>query len=341
MKSSISKFTALLGISCLTIVLTIIVLIFLSERFTGAGNLSADSQTQSGGATTGNTPLTGTKVYVNALERVRNEYANVKTIEMEADAKIDIIKTRSIVSGTGRIRYAAKDNKYKYACTVSDNLVNEGLMRNIEVLFNGEKFYFYDSESKIVSYQAAEEVRLPAALPNPFFLPIEFLSNDDDNCEGCKMRLVDVSRPIRWAKRVSSISEISREFREGLAYAHIQMPGGDLNKIPYNYRVRLAGESAETMQPISLDRVKQDQIPLAEILLKDMRVTPGINVKIPYNVEVIARDETGRVTLKAVFIITKLKINQAFADTLLAANFADAQSYWNSDERKFDGGEQQ
>lgn len=334
MKKSMSKFTALLGASCLTIVLIVVVLIFLSERFTGAGNISTGSQTQ--GSVSSNAPSTDTKIYVNALERVRGEYANVKTIEMEADARIDIIKTDSIVSGTGRVEYVAKDNKYKYICSVSDNLVAEGLMRNIDVLFNGEKFYFYDRESKIVSYQAAEEVRLPAALPNPFFLPIEYLSNDDDNCEGCKMRLQDVNRPIRWAKRVSSISEISKETGNGFVYAHIQMPGGDLNKIPYNYRVRLVGESAETMQPVSLDRAKQDQIPLAEILLKDMRAVQGINVKIPYIVEVLARDETGRATLKATFTITKLKINQAFADSLLAANFAGAESYWNSDEKSFD-----
>lgn len=333
MKKSIVKFSVMLGASCLTVVLIVLTLIFLSERFTGAGGYLPDFALQNSSSS----PTTETKIYADALERVRGEYANVKTVEMEADAKIDIIKPDSTVSGTGRIEYAAKDNKYKYACAVSDNLVNEGLMRNIAVLFNGEKFYFYDGESKIVSYQATEEVRLPAALPNPFFLPIEFLSNDDDSCEGCKMRLHDVRMPTRWAKRVGSISEISKETGDGFVYGHIQMPGGDLNKIPYNYRVRLLGESPETMQPISLDRVKQDQIPLAEILLKDMRVTPGINVKIPYNVEVLARDETGRATVRAVFIITKLKINQTFADTLLAPNFADAQSYWNSDERKFDG----
>jgi hypothetical protein len=203
------------------------------------------------------------------------------------------------------------------------------------VFFNGEKYYFYDRESKIVSYQAAEEVRLPAALPNPFFLPVEYLSNDD-SCEGCKMRLPDVKRPVRWAKRVSSITEISKEINDAGIHSLVQMPGGDLNKIPYNYRVRLMGESAETMQPHSVARVKQDQIPLAEILLKDMRAVQGINIKIPYIVEVLARDETGRATLKATFTITKLKINQAFADSLLSANFAGAESYWNSDEKSFD-----
>jgi hypothetical protein len=330
MKRSVSKFSSLLALSCLTVVVIVITLIFLSERFTGAGNYSPDPQSPNSNSST------DTKIYVNALERVRGEYANVKTVEMEADARIEIIKTDAIVSGTGQISYVAKDNKYKYLCAVSDNLVDEGLMRNIDVLFNGNKFYFYDHESKIVSYQASEEVRLPAALPNPFFLPVEFLSNDDDNCEGCKIRLQDVKMPIRWAKRVSSISEISRESGNGLVYTHIQMPGGDLNKTPYNYRIRLVGESAETMQPTSLERVKPDGIPLAEILLKDMRAVQGINVKMPYIVEVVARDETGRATLKAVFTITKLKMNQTLEESLLSPNFAGAESYWNSDEKKFD-----
>lgn len=333
MKKFIPKFITLSGGVCLAVVVIVTALIFLSEKYTGAGNYSDYTSSESSNNRTANSE--NTEIYVSSLEKLRGEYANVKTVEMEANVAIEIIKSNSTVSGTGRVNYVAQDNKYKYICSISDNLQDEGLMRNVDVLFNGARLYFYDRESKIVSFQASEEVRLPSALPNPFFLPIEFLGNDDDSCEGCKMRLQDVKMPVRWAKRVSSISEISTETGNGITYSVIQMPGGDLNKIPYNYRIRLVGESTDKLQPISIARVKENGIPLVEVLLSDLRTVQGINAKIPYIVEVGARDETGRLTLKAVFTITNLKINQTLGDTLLAPNFAGSERYWDSDAKSF------
>ncbi|MCD9188197.1 MAG: hypothetical protein LUM44_17400 [Pyrinomonadaceae bacterium] len=324
-----SKFRILFLGVCLLTVGIVTALVLSAEKHTGAENYFVHNIEQVNDSSANN------ETYINALEKIRNEYSNVKNVEMEANVAIEIIRNNSIVAGTGQIIYIAKDNKYKYSCTISENLQNEGLMRDVYILYNGSKFYFYDPESKIVSSQSSEEVRLPAALPNPFFLPIEFLSNDDDNCEGCKMRLQDVKMPIRWAKRVSSISELTSENSNGTIHSLIQMPGGDLNKIPYNYRVRLVGDSSANLQPISISRVKGNGIPLAELLLNDLRTVPGINVKIPHNVEVGARDETGNLNLKAVFTVTKLKVNQTLDDTLLAPNFAGAEKFWDSDTKTF------
>jgi hypothetical protein len=149
------------------------------------------------------------------------------------------------------------------------------------------------------------------------------------------MRLQDVNMPIRWAKRVSSISELSMESNNGMTHSLIQLPGGDLNKVPYNYRVRLVGESTDKLQPISVARVKENGVPLVEVLLSDLRTVPGINAKIPYVIEVGSRDETGRLALKSVFTITSLKINQSFPDNLLAPNFAGPERYWDSDKKSF------
>lgn len=259
----------------------------------------------------------------------------MKTVELEANVAIDVIKIDSMASGTGQAVYIAQDNKYKYTTSIPVNLQNESLMRNTEVLFTGSKFYFFDRESNIVSFQSSKEVRLPSSLPNPFFLPLEFLSNDDDGCEGCKMRLQDFKAAIRWPKRVSSISEISSETTNGIINSVIEMPGGTLNSIPYKYRIRLVGESITTLQPISVSRVKEDGTPLVEILLSDLRVVQGINVKVPHVIEVGARDETGRLVLRAVFTTTKLKLNQQIAAELLAPNFVGAESFWNSDSKSF------
>jgi hypothetical protein len=329
MKKWFGKFSVLFGIGCMAVVLFVVVLIFLSERFTGAGNYTVNSTVYGVGSSA------NTEIYAKSLEKLRSEYSNIKTVEMEATVAIDVIKPDSVVSGTGQVAFIAQDNRYKYVCSVSENLEKEGLMRNVDILYNGNKFYFFDHESKIVSFQDREEVRIPSALPNPFFLPIEFLSNDDDSCEGCKMRLQDTKMPVRWADRVSAISEISREADSEAFHGLIKMPGGTMNQMPYNYQVRLVGESADTLQPVSIARVKENGTPFVEVLLQDLRPAEGVGVNIPHTVQVGARDETGKMVLKAVFTITKLKINQTFGDASFSPNFAGAVNYWDSDAKSF------
>ncbi|HMS39050.1 MAG TPA: hypothetical protein PKE69_02405 [Pyrinomonadaceae bacterium] len=73
---------------------------------------------------------------------------------------------------------------------------------------------------------------------------------------------------------------------------------------------------------------------MAEIVFNDLRTVQGINVKIPHIIEIGARDDTGRIVLRAVFTITNLKINQPASDSLLAPNFTGAEQFWDSDEKK-------
>lgn len=303
-------------------------LIFASEQFSGAKMDAVENILIKAAAPPDNS------VYVSAIERLRIEYSNINTVELDADVTIQIFRGNSTIVGSGLVTYRAQGNKYKYACSISDNLRGEGLMRNVDVLFDGAKFYFYDHEAKIVSFQSSEEVRLPTALPNPFFLPLDFLGTDDDSCEGCKMRLQDVNQPLRWPKRSTSISEISAENNNGVFNNLIKMNGGTLDKVTYDFRVRMVGEP-QTMQPVSVARVKTDGSPLVEILSNDLRNVPGIGVKIPYLIEVGARDETGKVVLRAVYTIKNLKINQTLANDVFAQNFAGAEQRWDSDAKAF------
>lgn len=323
------RLITIFGLSCLVGIVFILTLTLFSERFIDAGSQPVKSTEVSSNL------LTDNEVYVNRLEQLRNEYSNVKNVEMDASVVITIINGNSTITGNGQVKYIAQDNKYRYVCTIPENLVNAGLMRNIDVLFNGNKFYFYDSESKIASYQATEEVRLPAALPNPFFFPIDYVGNDDDSCEGCKTRLQDIKMPVRWGKRSTTVSELSTETNNGAVHSLIQMSGGSLNNIPYNFRVRLVGETVNNLQPISISRVKENGIPLVEILLSDMRTVQGINVKVPFAAEVGARDESGVLVMRAVYTINNLKINQILPEGSLSPNFTGSEQFWDSDTKSF------
>jgi hypothetical protein len=115
----------------------------------------------------------------------------------------------------------------------------------------------------------------------------------------------------------------------------IEVPGGTMNQIPYNYRIRLQGNSSTTLYPTYVARVRGDGLPLAEVLLNDFRSIPGIQATIPHVIEVSTRDENGAVTLHATLTITRLKVNQSFSSDLLNPTFSGAESYWDSDARQF------
>ncbi|MGQ0542399.1 MAG: hypothetical protein ACT4O9_11210 [Blastocatellia bacterium] len=316
------------AVGSFALVMMVLGLLLFSERFSEAGTNETEQSTPLA------TRSLDSTVYIDAIERLKNEYSAFNTVELVADVTVQLFKQTGTVSGNGNVVFSADGSKYKYSCTISDNLEAEGLMRNIDVVFDGSKFFFNDRDAQIVSYQSSEEVRLPTALPNPFFLPLEFLSNDDDSCEGCKMRLQDVKQPIRWPKRASTISEVTTESQGTAVNNLIRMEGGKLSGQPYEYRVRLIGEQ-QTMQPVSVTRVTPDGIPLIEVLLNDQRFVNGSTVRLPHQIEVGARDETGRVVLRAVYTITTLKINQPLPAGALSRVFPGTESYWNSDTKSF------
>lgn len=273
-------------------------------------------------------------VSLTRLDRVREQYAAIKSVQFEADVEIRLIDGQSMTVGEGDISYSAKDNKYKYVTSVTQNLSDAGLNRDAEVLFDGTKYYFYDKESRIVSYQLSEEVRIPNSIPNPFFLPLDFLSNDDDSCENCKMRLQDVKQPIRWPKRGSTTTQLSSENANGIIHSLVEMSGGTFNDVPYKFRVRMIGpESA--MQIMSVSRVNANGMPLIEVISGDFRPIANFPLSVPHRIEVAARDDVGNLKLTAIYTLRNLKIDDSQTSSLFTPTFAGAEKFWDSDAKNF------
>lgn len=332
MKSLNRKFIALFGGACLVIVIFVVSLIFLSERFAAAENDYIQPPIKINGSSQSD------EIYVTSFEKQRLAYLNVKTVDLESDVTIDIYDYNSgkVIKGKGKIKYVAQDDKYRYVCEISENLVEQaGLMRNVDILYTGNKFYFYDHESKIVSSQKKEEQRHPSSMPNPFFLPIEFFSSDNDECKNCKMRLKDLKVLPEWSNRVNSISDITPILSSGGIYNSIKISGGKLDNIPYNYLIKFIGKSEETILPKSIARVREDGGKLFEIILNDHQDVDGIDVEIPYSILITSYDEKGRVNLTADFSTTKLKINQKLESDLLSPKFDGAEKFYDSDAKTF------
>ncbi len=330
MKSIFTVFRfVLLGVT-LIVILIFVGMLFLVEKTTDAEkpiSTLTDYSKQSANS--------NQEIYLKAFERLRTEYSKVNSVEMDVDVKINIYKKDSTVAGSGQIKYLAKDNKYKYVNSISESIEKEGLMRNLDIIYDGNKFYMFENESKILSFQEKEDFKIPSAFPNPFFLPIEFFGRDDDNCPNCKLRLQDVKNPLNWEERANSILELSAKSNDGFIHNDIKMQGGTLQDIPFDYVVKFIGTSTDTMQPKSITKVKKDGSNLVLIILNDSRLVDGINLEIPYSIEIAAYDEIGRINMSAVFTINRLQINKNLPDNIISPDLEKVERFWNSDTRTF------
>lgn len=272
--------------------------------------------------------------FLPILESIRDVYASIDSLSFEGHADIRVFSGTSQINGNASLVYAAQSNRYRYETTVAEVLQQVGLMRDVETLFDGTKYYFFDKESRIVSFQASEEVRLPNALPNPFFLQLDFLSNDDDQCVNCKMRLHDVKQPLRWPKRASSLSIVSSLIDDGVRDVVLEMDGGKVDDIEYKFRVRLTGTESD-LRITNVARLRSDGTILAEVVFNDFRPVQNFTRVIPHEIVVAARKPDGSIALTATYQLSNFRVNEASIADSFAPTFEGAEKYWDSDSKSF------
>lgn len=125
-------------------------------------------------------------------------FAALASVHMEADVRI----AKGGVSGTGTFQFWADGDKYRINCSTPSKRL--GLMSDLQIAFDGGRFQFYHADAEVLSLLDGDRPTVPTAVPNPFFLPADYLSRDSDSCPGCQLKLRDFRerRPTRAAERV-------------------------------------------------------------------------------------------------------------------------------------------
>lgn len=303
-------------------------LIVISEQRTGADPVTSPETISSVHV------ATVREDFFPVVESIRKVYEGIESLSFDGQVDIRIFSGNSQTTGNGSIEYAAQNNRYRYETTVPETLQQFGLMRDVETLYDGTKYYFFDKEARIVSFQGTEEVRLPNALPNPFFLQLDFLGNDDDQCTNCKMRLHDIKQSIRWPKRSSTIDVVSSTIENGVRHAVLEMEGGTVDDIEYKFRVRLVGPESD-LRITEVSRLRLNGTPLVEVVFNDFRPVTNFSRPIPHRIEVAARNPDGSIALTAIYSLMNFRMNDAAIGDSFAPTFSGAEKYWNSDTKSF------
>lgn len=109
-------------------------------------------------------------------------YDAVASVHMRAEVTI----SQKGVVGKASYEYWAEGDKYRIKCASDPSL---GLMSDVEYAFNGEYFQFLLRDADTLVIRPEDSKQLPTAIPNPFFLPVNYLDPDDDACPTCALKL--------------------------------------------------------------------------------------------------------------------------------------------------------
>jgi hypothetical protein len=266
---------------------------------------------------------------VRALDQLRGKYAAINSVHLIADAKISIYG----VNGTGTFEYWAEDTRYKIKSHADKHL---GFKTDVDVAYDGKRFHYFDRGSGILSYRKQDEMTTQAALPNPLFLPVDYLSNDDDECPLCALRLHDLkSQNGRWNSRARDLEVKSKrqDNSTGEIISEVEMPGGTIDKRSFKLRVRTTGTAEENVRPLQIEKIAADGKVILSVTFDDFMQNSLIQQ--PRRISINAFDNEGQLALKMEYTVRTLEVNQPIDTSTFTINFDEAEGVWDSDEKRF------
>lgn len=308
MRKTRHRLSIILSLGCLTVIVITAALVLSSEQITGADAVNIRSGIDSQMPTTDQSPV----IQENRafLEAMRQQYARLQSVIFDATINIQLWREGQVVSGQGTVKYRATGNLYRYEVELSDELVKAGLMRNVAVAWNGKQHFFYDRAIDVLSIQPVEERRNIAAVPNPFFLPLDFLAwTDDSSCSGCMMRLQDIGALGNWEQRRENLRVISSEQNPALIHDLLAASGGIMQGEKFDYNLRIVGRRGDSRQLDSISRTKPDGQRLVQVVFSQYESVDGAVVKFPFETKLGAMKPDGSPALLATFKVSKLMLN--------------------------------
>ena len=269
---------------------------------------------------------------VEKLERLRQKYADVRSVHIAAKATIYLYGANAR-SGSGSYEYWADGERYRIKCSTDPHLE---LFSDTEFAYDGQRFYFLDRKTGILSYRQQDEPRSFAALPNPLFLPVDFLSRDDDDCVFCTPRLPEFkSKSARWSSRIEGIAikSMGKDKTTANDITEVEMPGGIVEKIGFKLRMRVKESPDGSIRPTKIERVGLDGKSLTSITFDNfMQTAFG---EFPLAIKMESFDESASPMLTIEYAIRVLEVDQPIDNSIFAIRFEEAEGVWDSDARRF------
>jgi hypothetical protein len=269
-----------------------------------------------------------------ALEAVVASFGRITSVQMNAKARVTIFRDADPITGVAEIHYKAAGEKFRDDVVVPAELEKLGLMRSLSIGWDGEKHYLWDPSGDVLSISKEPQMNDPTAIPNPVFLPLEFLNVRGTGCPGCRIRLSDLADHALLLTRIEQGALVQAEKQDGMGHYLYRTNGGDINGKPIHYLTRvITGERGTKVNSISI--LDADDNALGELILGDFRWDELINANIPNEITMLARDAIGKPQLLSVFRIDSCIFNEAIDSGSFSVGTKEAGNVWDSDTKTF------
>lgn len=239
-----------------------------------------------------------------------DQFSTVSSVHLEAEVAIMIETPDGPLFGTGAFSFWEQGDLFKIR---SETEGIEGLMHDVEWAYNGEESLLWLLEPNTLTENISLTLEAPTALPNPFFLPVEFLSRRH-TCPTCRTSLNEIvqERPLltelqrRQVAVGKSTSGTPGEARTTLVLAK--------SETGPRYAVSLA-QSQGLWTPATIRHTRSDTGEEMLIQLSDYQRAPAL--VFPRSIQVETKDPSTRASAQVTFRITTLEVN----DSLPLATF--------------------
>lgn len=258
---------------------------------------------------------------VEKLERLRQRYAAIKSVHIMAEARITLYGDNFRV-GTGSYEYFAEGDRYKIECRTSKNL---GFLPDVEVAYDGKRFYHLNHGSGILTYKNQDISTTIGALPNPLFMPVSFLSREDDSCRFCALRMTDFnSQSDHWSHRVERVKIKSqrKDPNTGQTFTDLELPGGTKAKRQLKINLRITDTPDGQLRTSRIDEITAEGKLVTSTTFADFFATAlG---QFPRTIVLEGFDENSNLLVRITYSIKTLEFNGAVDNTVFAISFDEA-----------------
>ncbi len=242
----------------------------------------------------------------NTISSLKARYSQIRSVHFIAVGEMRIRDGNKAVSGDVGLEFWASGEKYRVKSHASPAL---GLADDVEVAYDQAAYQVFDPSASVLHVSRHEITPAPISIPNPLFLPLEFLGN-----------------------HVSRLAELSN--RDAWSQSERMSPGGHIEHKDHAYDVRFS-TFAKTMVPTSITRT-ENGVKTLEIEASRF-VTPASEVgPLPTSLKINAYAQDGATRImEAVLNVETLEINQEVPDSVFKIEVGGVKKVWDIDSKTF------
>lgn len=267
----------------------------------------------------------------NVFSSLRAAYTRVQSVHLLARAEIWVAAREGnpAATGTGEFEYWANTDHFRVRSVAASQL---SLADDAEIAFDGDRWQLYDLAGSLLAFKRGDERYSPAALPNPFFLPLYFLNPEGEHCKGCAVRFTDLQDPLFWSRtrRARPIGELPSGNNSGKA--NVYAVDSD-SKSHRSYRVELSPVE-KTNFSVAVTQLDNDGSRV-EVKASQFAPSPNNQLSFPREITIWAYGPAGENTQRIVFRVSILELNRKIDPSLYTLDEGEAKFVFDSDARVY------